>query len=113
MRRCRTCRDVLPIEDFGLDEQDPVGYSWICPSCAPAPDPAPKRSWRRRADLVEDVEFLASQGESLPAILLRTGTNPEQLEIALRREGRTDLQRELHISGRARSYRNAKRRQAS
>lgn len=42
-------------------------------------------------DVIEDIEFMAEQGESPARMAARLGTNVHALELRLRRAGRRDL----------------------
>lgn len=53
----------------------------------------PRGSRRSRSDVVYEVEFLTSLGQSLDAIAGDLGIKPTSLERSLRRAGRHDLAR--------------------
>lgn len=79
------------------DWQPDIAWDDIDNDGAPATvNPTPHKD--RYAHLVEDVAFLAATGETWDAITKRTGRTQEAITTNLRRAGRTDITRTIHLT---------------
>lgn len=85
------------VRPMGLDDDliDSPGYRPV--RLDPPPDPSTK-SGKTAPIHVDDVEMLAREGYSLPAVAHRLRRNPQSVERALRRKGRSDLLESLRAN---------------